>query len=154
MSEGIRRSERIRRIQIQRSRALNANFAGQTDRAVFFLSTLSPPLLRPRITILCGRAELDRSHFMPLRSPHRRNADTMLQSVHLVAQPGAVPPLSDRVQYVTMARDIPWRNIRQEDLNGEVLLVMIVDSSLEILMRHHPARALSILLRCAAYFLY
>ncbi|XP_017009835.2 uncharacterized protein [Drosophila takahashii] len=166
LSEGSRRSERIR-IHRNRTRSFESTPPPERARVLFFLDA-RPASSRRRTTrrsmghlhILSGPAFANRTLFLPmdLSSPF-----SMVQSVLL---PGPrpltpAPAYPQRIRYSSVSRwDPPFlrqfqgRNLEYgHEVRGVLLLALIVNPSLENLMRLNPTRGMSLLLDIAAYFL-
>uniref|UniRef100_A0A6P4EMB5 Uncharacterized protein LOC108041120 n=1 Tax=Drosophila rhopaloa TaxID=1041015 RepID=A0A6P4EMB5_DRORH len=162
MSEGIRRSERIRRMQLERSMASDPIPPGRTARALFILDTSSARPTRrrrivPQVQIFSGPSFDNRTIFMPLNSSNRRNGNSLVRAV-LLRGPATRPSNLERIRYTSFSQWAGHINLGPvhhypDDITGVFLMAMIADPSLETHMRSHPSRTMSILLRIAAYFL-
>ncbi|XP_017070804.1 uncharacterized protein LOC108107710 [Drosophila eugracilis] len=158
MSQEIRRSERLRRLQRQRPTAsLNAR--------VLFILDSSPNSShgrgasegsRPHIQIISGPSQSNSTRFMPLNLSNPRS---MVQSV-LMAAPTASPRIPQRVRYTSIPQWTPSRRARirayedPDNITGVLLMAIIVSPSMENFIRLNPNRAMSLILRIAFYFLY
>ncbi|KAI8039353.1 uncharacterized protein LOC128259309 [Drosophila gunungcola] len=161
MTEGTRRSERIRRIQLERSmaREANPNPAGQGTRALFVVANFSPPPRQrrsrrfvPQLEIISDPEHTNRTIFMPLHLSNRRNRNQMIRSV-LLPVPENPPSVPQRVRYISVA-NWSFNNNTTLENRGVLLMVMLVDPSLDTEMRRHRSIVISTIQRIAAYFLF
>ncbi|XP_016932577.2 uncharacterized protein [Drosophila suzukii] len=146
----LRRSARLRRVLLRR---LLAILPVQNYRVIFFLDSRPSAARRiilngphPHLHVLSGPSVPNRPRFMRMDLSRPFN---VVQSVLLpiARAPSAFPQW---IRYTSVSRwDRPFGDVR-----GVLLMGMIVDSSVETLMRQNPTRAMSLILYIAHYFLY
>ncbi|XP_017009834.2 uncharacterized protein [Drosophila takahashii] len=141
MSQRPRRSERIRGLQLKLS-----------PRVLFLLGPgvrTSSRSLMPQWEILsCGIRRIP-EHWLPLNS---RNGNTLFRAV-LVPR---IRNLGRRIDFPRRIRylKVDYRPARRIFIRGDIIMAIVVDPSLDLLMRHNPRRGLKLIMSVASYFMF